>query len=209
MNFSVIALVYNEEERITYQLNQFKNFTDDIIVFDTESTDNTSLIAKTFTNRIFQVPFVGYCDCYKEHAQWKAKYDWILWSYTDEIWSEELLTWIKKLEEDIDKDVIFFHRYEELDGKREEPDFGFHLRFHRKGLVYHPDLMDCDMFLSNRHSKEKQFFIHSKSSKERDKDKSLRIIACKLLINRYRLTEFEPYKSYVKAYGEWLKQNDN
>ena len=207
MRFSVISIVYNEEKRLNKALSVFLPYTDDIVIVNTESTDSTLGIAKGVTNKILTVPFVGYCDCYKETAQWKAKYDWVLWSYADEVWGEDLLFWIKNLSENIKEDSIYLHRYEEIDGKREETDFGWHLRLHRKGAVYHPDLMDCDIPLSEKYLEENRFFLHSKSTVEYELDLKLRRISCELLINKYRFTELEPYKSYVEAYKDWLQKN--
>ena len=68
------------------------DFADDIVVVDMESTDETLLIAKKYTKRIFQHEDVGYADPARNFAISKAKHNWILVVDADEVISKDLQT---------------------------------------------------------------------------------------------------------------------
>jgi glycosyltransferase involved in cell wall biosynthesis len=57
---SVIVLTYNEEKNIRSCLESVKNWTEQIYVVDSYSTDNTLSIVREYTSHIFQHPFENY-----------------------------------------------------------------------------------------------------------------------------------------------------
>lgn len=76
-NISVIAVVYNEAHRIDYFLKSFC-WTDDLIIIDKSSTDNTRDIALTYTDKVFSLP---YSDSGNEETRFaisKATNEWVM-----------------------------------------------------------------------------------------------------------------------------------
>ena len=69
---------------------------DELIVVDSESSDDTVAIARRYTDRVSTRPFVGYGD-QKNHAATLASHDWILSLDADERVSPELATEIRQL----------------------------------------------------------------------------------------------------------------
>ena len=73
---SVILITGNEEENIGDCLKSV-NWADEIIVVDSESTDRTVEIAKTYTEKVFIKPWDGYSDQIK-YALSKVNNEWVL-----------------------------------------------------------------------------------------------------------------------------------
>lgn len=87
---SALVLTYNEEKILERCLAAL-NFTDEIIVFDSFSNDNTLKIAKKFNAKIFQRKFDNYAN-QRNAALATVKTDskWILMVDADEIVTNEL-----------------------------------------------------------------------------------------------------------------------
>ncbi len=79
---SIIVLTKDEEERITACLESIK-WADEIIVLDSGSTDNTLKIAKSYTDKIFQVDLPDF-SAIRNFAMEKAEGDWVLFVDADE-----------------------------------------------------------------------------------------------------------------------------
>lgn len=92
---SVIIITKNEASRIRHCLESVK-FADEIIIVDSESTDNTVEIAREYTDKVFQEPWLGF-GATKNNALAKATSDWILAIDADEIVSENLRIEIQTL----------------------------------------------------------------------------------------------------------------
>jgi glycosyltransferase involved in cell wall biosynthesis len=88
-NLSIIIITLNEERNIDRCLKSVKGLTDDIIVVDSFSTDNTQTICEKHGAKFVQAKWLGYSDT-KNFANSIAKYDWILSLDADEALSEEL-----------------------------------------------------------------------------------------------------------------------
>lgn len=83
---SIIILTYNDEVQIENCLNSLSNLSDDIVVIDSYSKDNTLAICKNYGARVFQNPFVNQAIQFN----WgldniELKYDWVLRLDSDEI----------------------------------------------------------------------------------------------------------------------------
>jgi len=74
--FSVVIITLNEEEKIKKCIEAAINVSDDIIVVDSESEDNTAALAVEMGARVFVTKWLGYSKT-KNYAVSKAKYDWI------------------------------------------------------------------------------------------------------------------------------------
>jgi glycosyltransferase involved in cell wall biosynthesis len=85
---SSIIITHNESENIRRCLTSV-NWADEIVVVDSESTDDTRGIASEFTDRIYDLRWEGFGPA-KEFARSKATGDWILSVDADEVVSDKL-----------------------------------------------------------------------------------------------------------------------
>ena len=80
---SVVIITKNESALIDRCIQSIRSLTDDILVCDTGSTDETMLIASQSGARVIQLPWEGY-GATKNAAHLHAKYDWIFSLDADE-----------------------------------------------------------------------------------------------------------------------------
>lgn len=93
---SATILVKNGERRLKEVLNSLTLF-DEVLLYDTGSSDKTLEIAKQFPNVvIFQKEFTGFGPCHNAAAD-LAKHEWILSIDADEVLSPELAQEIASL----------------------------------------------------------------------------------------------------------------
>lgn len=122
---SVTILVKNGERCLKEVLTSLKNF-NEVIVFDTGSTDKTIEIASKFPNvALHQAPFIGFGPSHNAAAAC-AKNDWILSIDADEVISEELSNEILSLQ--LDANTIYSF-----------PFFNFFNGKHIKWCGWHPE----------------------------------------------------------------------
>jgi glycosyltransferase involved in cell wall biosynthesis len=93
---SVIVITKNEADRIERCLKSVARIADEIILFDSGSTDNTIEIAKKYTSLIYQTDWQGY-GIQKQRALEKASCDWVLSIDADEEVDQKLADSILKL----------------------------------------------------------------------------------------------------------------
>ena len=101
---SACIISFNEEEKIEDCLKSLAGIADEIVVVDSNSTDNTVAIAQKYTDRIILQDFLGFIE-QKNFAVQQAKNDWILSLDCDERLSPELqkaITEIKHSSEQAD-----------------------------------------------------------------------------------------------------------
>lgn len=87
--FSLVIITKNESKNIERCLKSVFGLTDDIVVFDSGSTDGTQKICESYGARVFQHEFKDFSD-QKNRANSEAEYDWILSLDADESFSDEL-----------------------------------------------------------------------------------------------------------------------
>ena len=92
---SAIVITKNEADAIADALASL-SWADELIVVDSESTDDTVAIARRFTDRVYVRPWPGYVD-QKNHAAALATHDWIFSLDADERVTEELRDEIRTL----------------------------------------------------------------------------------------------------------------
>jgi glycosyltransferase involved in cell wall biosynthesis len=95
MKITATVITLNEEHNIAAALESL-SWADEIIVVDSESTDDTVEIARRFTDRVFVQPWPGY-SAQKNFAASQAANDWIFSVDADERVSEELTREIEQL----------------------------------------------------------------------------------------------------------------
>lgn len=86
---SAFIITKNEAARIERAINSVKNIADEVIVVDSESTDETAAIAKSLGAKVVVKPWIGYVG-QKSFAESLCKNDWILNIDADEELSKEL-----------------------------------------------------------------------------------------------------------------------
>lgn len=94
--FSACIITFNEEENIARCLQSLQGLTDDIVVVDSHSTDNTVKIADSMGARVLLRKFTGYGE-QKYYAQEAAKNDWVFSIDADEEVSENLAKKIREV----------------------------------------------------------------------------------------------------------------
>ncbi|NCO04474.1 MAG: glycosyltransferase family 2 protein [Alphaproteobacteria bacterium] len=95
---SVLITVYNEAENLPRCLRALQNF-DEIIIIDSNSTDNTAAIAKEYGAHVICYQWDGQ---YPKKRQWcldhlEIKYDFVFWVDADEVVTPDLISEIKNL----------------------------------------------------------------------------------------------------------------
>ncbi len=85
---SACVMTFNEARKIRRCLDSVR-WCDEIVVLDSLSTDRTLEIARAYTDRIFQQPWLGYVG-QRERIRELARYDWLLFLDADEEVSEGL-----------------------------------------------------------------------------------------------------------------------
>lgn len=95
MKITATIITFNEEHNIAEALESL-SWADEIIVVDSESTDNTVDIARRFTDRSFIRPWPGY-SAQKNFAADQALNEWIFSLDADERVSPELAAAIQQL----------------------------------------------------------------------------------------------------------------
>ena len=98
---SACIISFNEEKKIEGCLKSLEGIADEIIVVDSNSTDNTIGIAKRYTDQVITQDFLGYIE-QKNFALKQASHDWILSLDCDERLSPELQNAITSIKDSID-----------------------------------------------------------------------------------------------------------
>ena len=88
---SVIVTTYNEQENIASCIESARLLTDDIIVVDTESTDNTVNIAKKYGATVYHFVHRKYVEPSRDFAINKARSEWVLVLDADERLTKNLV----------------------------------------------------------------------------------------------------------------------
>jgi glycosyltransferase involved in cell wall biosynthesis len=94
MKLSCVIITKNEEENLKIILPIIKSFANEIIVIDSESTDSTANLSKSYGAKVYSRPFDGY-GTQKRFGVEKASGDWILSLDADEFPTPELCSEIK------------------------------------------------------------------------------------------------------------------
>lgn len=89
MNISVVIITKNEAHIITNTLQSLQEVTDDMVIVDSGSTDNTVAICKKFNAHVIETGWAGY-GINKNRGIEAAKNDWILSLDADEAIDDEL-----------------------------------------------------------------------------------------------------------------------
>ena len=95
MKISASIIVRNEADNLV-DLCESISFCDEIVIVDSDSSDDTKIIARRYTDKVFNHEFKGYKDKH-QFADAQTTGDWILWIDADERVTPELKSSIEKL----------------------------------------------------------------------------------------------------------------
>lgn len=108
-SLSVVVICKNEAGIISNMLTSLEGLTDDIILYDTGSTDATLEIARRFPVKIYEGPWEGFGKT-KQKSTSLARYDWILSIDADESLDEKLKQSLLELQLSQEKTVYRIRR---------------------------------------------------------------------------------------------------
>ncbi len=95
-NLSIVIICKNEKGNIERVLQSIVDVADDVVVYDSGSTDGTLDVLRQFEVRVEQGPWMGFGKT-KGHAVSLAAHDWVLCIDADEALDEELQQSLKAL----------------------------------------------------------------------------------------------------------------
>jgi glycosyltransferase involved in cell wall biosynthesis len=130
---SVVIIAKNEADVIAGAIRSAKMITDDVIIVDSDSTDETALIALNLGCRVYDTKWMGY-GATKNMGAGLAKYDWILSVDADEVPDLELVLAIHDLKLD-DPEEVYDIRFKSWFGKKR-------IRFGQWGRDHHVRLFN-------------------------------------------------------------------
>lgn len=93
---SVVITVFNEAQNLPRVLASVRDLADEVVVVDTESTDNSAEIAKKLGCRVFSHPYIGIVEPVRNFSITKARGDWVLLLDADEEISPDLNSFIRQ-----------------------------------------------------------------------------------------------------------------
>ena len=109
VRISAVIITYNEERNIVGCLQSLEDIADEIVIVDSNSTDNTEKLCAPFNVRFLQHDFEGFMQ-QKTWAVAQANFDHILSLDADEQLSDELKQSILAVKNDWKADGYSFNR---------------------------------------------------------------------------------------------------
>src|SRR5215212_3926227 len=94
--FSIIIICKNEREQIAQAISSVYSLSDDIVVYDSGSTDGTLESVKKFPVQLYTGVWEGYGKTRQKAVQ-LSKYDWVFIVDADEVVSDELVEELKMI----------------------------------------------------------------------------------------------------------------
>ena len=192
-NISVVIISLNEEDRIAKCIDSVSQLSDDVIVVDSGSTDNTVAISKQYGARVFSLEWKGY-GANKNWGAKQAKNDWVLSLDCDEYLSENLIQEIRQLDLSTSK-IYKLNRLNHLNNKA----------IYHSG--WHPDWVD--RLYPKNHARWNDNMVHERlEPKENIPTEKLDSF---LMHHSYR--DKQDYKDRVERYAKlkaqsWIKNGN-
>ena len=138
VKISVVINTLNEERNLPCLLASIKDFSDDVVIIDMNSDDNTQKIAEEFGARVFTHKRTGYVEPARNFAIIKAKNEWILILDADEVLTSTLSKKLLQIAKNPSADYYRLPRKNIIFGtwikhSKWWPDYN--IRFFKKGKV--------------------------------------------------------------------------
>lgn len=108
-DLSICMIVKNEKQVINRSLKCAEQISNDIIVVDTGSTDNTKSIVKKYTKNIYDFEWIDDFSAARNFAFSKATNKYIMWLDADDIIPDASIEKIRNLETDVDIIMLPYH----------------------------------------------------------------------------------------------------
>ena len=141
MAISVVINTHNEADKLKDCLRSVKDWADEIVVVDMESTDGTRKIARNFNAKIYQEKLVPYVELIRNQSVNKANSNWVLVLDPDERIPPSLAKELKKIVKEDKFEVVNIPRKNIIFNKWIKhtnwwPDR--QIRFYKKGKIVWP-----------------------------------------------------------------------
>jgi glycosyltransferase involved in cell wall biosynthesis len=161
--FSIVVICKNEMPVIRHLLDSAQSITDDVVLYDSGSTDGTIALAQQYKNvQLHQGLWQGFGKT-KQHATSLAKHDWILSLDADEAPDETLQNELRQLTLD-DPDVIYDIPYKNFLGSKHirwgEWGFDRHIRLFHRERVHWNDAPVHEQLVLPKHVQVKKLHGH-------------------------------------------------
>ncbi len=112
-SLSLCMIVKNEEEVLERCLDCVKDITDEIIIVDTGSSDDTKNIAKRYTNHVYDFTWIDDFSAARNYSFSKATMDYIMWLDADDVIDEENQGKLKELIANLEQTIdMVYLRYD-------------------------------------------------------------------------------------------------
>ncbi|MEO1436724.1 MAG: glycosyltransferase family 2 protein [Bacteroidota bacterium] len=210
--FSVVIITLNEAENIGHCLKSIQGLSDDVVVVDSFSTDETASIAKGFGVRFLQRAFTNYGD-QKNWANQQAKYDFILSLDADEVLSEALIQSIHGIQP-CDQTAYGFNRLSNYCGHWVKhsgwyPDFKVRLFDRRQvqweSVAVHESLQDLKGLHIQRLGGDLLHFTFRTEEAHQEQVRKFNTLKAQLLLKQGRSSNvvkvvFRPVLKFLKIY---------
>lgn len=202
--FSIVIVCKNEEAAIERVLQSIAGLTDDVLVYDNGSTDNTLLILQRYPVRVHQGPWLGYGKT-KKLAVDLAKYDWVLSIDADEAPDEVLRNSLRHLSFS-DANIVYEFEFKNLLGEK-------HLRWGEWGGDAHIRLFNRTIVNWNEAAVHESLSVPSTAVKQKLPGSILHrtmkdTVEYSQKIVRYALLNAEEYFAQGKT-SSWSKRYFN
>ena len=116
IQLSVVIITLNEEKNIARCLDSVIDIADEIVIVDSNSTDNTEAICKLYDTRFIQHAFIGYIE-QKNYALTQTKFKHVLSLDADEALSDKLKASILQIKSNFEADGYTMNRLANYGGK--------------------------------------------------------------------------------------------
>lgn len=199
---SVVIITKNEAGVIARSISMARLITDDIVIVDNNSTDDTESIALAYGCRIFQKTWDGY-GANKNKGIRHARYNWILSIDADEVIDDELIVSLHRLNYD-DPDMVYDIRFKTYFGSKLIR-FGswgrdHHIRLFNRNTVIWSELPVHETLLFPKNISKQRLpgYIHHYSIKDADECRKKGIHYASLSAKKYYMSGKRA--SFIKLY---------
>ena len=225
MSVSALSFIWNEAQNIDKCLSAIRPYVDEMLIIDLQSTDDTVKLCQKYTDQVYVRPYLLCGDFYKAELVHRAKGDWLLWFYPDELWIQKTMEALVKLSSANTKwNAFAFMRREYMDGVRiaffqdgKRTEFGtpecpnWQNRLHKNdGRIFYTEFVHAELHGEYEvgPAPSEYYFEHHKTSRDQEFDNARFYIYYQVLTWKYGNTSLEPYKKYVDSYRKIISDSE-